>query len=111
MRAIPNISSFERWSLESILDAIGQAPLGFVLKRGDRVSPAGMVPVADIVIRDVPTLLKMMQNPEIGFGDGYAEGTVEVEGDLAAALDAAYRAISTARHERWYTRVTSRWLE
>ena len=111
MRAIPNISSFERWSLQSILDAIGQAPLGFALKRGDRVSPTGVVPVADIVIRDVPTLLKMMQNPEIGFGDGYAEGTVEVEGDLVAALEAAYRSIARSEAGNGVAGLASRWME
>jgi cyclopropane-fatty-acyl-phospholipid synthase len=34
-------------------------------------------------------------NPEIHFGDAYADGRIEVEGDLVAALEAAYRALET----------------
>src|SRR5438876_8188899 len=94
MATIPGPLSVERWSLEKILAAIGQPPLRFALRNGEQVSPAGAAPVATIVIRDRPTLLRMMLNSEIGFGDGYAEGAVEIEGDLVRALEAAYRSIA-----------------
>jgi len=111
MRAVPSASSLERWSLQTILNAIGQAPLQFTVKGGEGVSPAGVKPIANIVIRDLPTLLKMMQNAEIGFGDGYAEGTVEVEGDLVGALEAAYRSIAMADSGNCVAGLASRWIE
>ena len=111
MRAVPTIASFERWSLQRILRAIGDPPLRFVVGKGAGVSPEGVDPVASIIIRDFPTLLRMMQNPEIGFGDGYADGTVEVEGDLVAALDAAYRSISMASPSDGLAGLARRWLE
>src|SRR5215216_4492485 len=111
MRAIPNASLLEKWSLQRILDAIGQAPLRFVSECGEAVSPAGVAPIASIVIRDVPTLLKMMQNPEIGFGDGYVDGTVEVEGDLVGALEAAYRSIARTDPDNDASPLVSRWME
>jgi cyclopropane-fatty-acyl-phospholipid synthase len=111
MQTVPCISSFERWSLQRVLNAIGRAPLRFVLNRGEGVSPAGVVPVASIIIRDFPTLLRMMKNPEIGFGDGYAEGAVEVEGDLVSALEAAYRSISTISAGDGRAGLASRWIE
>jgi cyclopropane-fatty-acyl-phospholipid synthase len=94
MATIPSPLSVERWSLHKILAAIGQPPLRFALRDGEGVSPAGALPVATIVIRDRPTLHGMMHDSEIGFSDGYAEGAIEVEGDLVCALEAAYRSIS-----------------
>ena len=90
---IPIHHSVERRSLQKILTASGQPPLRFAFRSGEAVSPPGSAPVATIVIRDRATLLRMMLNPEIGFGDGYADGSVEVEGDLVAALEAVYRSI------------------
>ena len=53
----------------------------------------------------------MVQNPEMGFGDGYADGTVEVEGDLVAALEAAYRSIAiSSPGDRWCG-FADRWME
>src|SRR5258706_3300027 len=102
--------SVERWSLGKVLTAIGKPPLRFALKDGEGVSPAGARPVATIVIRDRATLLRMMLNSEIGFSDGYAEGAVEIEGDLVEALEAAYRSISAISTRGWRTEVASRWI-
>src|SRR5437667_5361073 len=111
---IPIHHSVERRSLQKILTAIGQPPLRFAFRSGEAVSPPGSAPVATIVIRDRATLLRMMLNPEIGFGDGYADGSVEVEGDLVAALEAVYRSIlmltrggRTAAASKWIDRLRS----
>jgi cyclopropane-fatty-acyl-phospholipid synthase len=53
----------------------------------------------------------MMRNPEIGFGDGYAEGTVEIEGDLVAALEAAYRSIAVVDPVNGGAGFVNRWVE
>jgi cyclopropane-fatty-acyl-phospholipid synthase len=51
----------------------------------------------------------MMVDPEIAFGDAYADGRVDVQGDLLAALEAVYRSWPTGRANRsWYQRLTSR---
>ena len=94
VRQIPVRSSIERSLLEKVFSAIGQPPLRLALKDGEEVLPIGVSPVASIVLRDPSALMKMALNPETGFGDGYAEGTIEVEGDLVTALEAVYRSIS-----------------
>jgi cyclopropane-fatty-acyl-phospholipid synthase len=111
MLDISDPSSLEKWSLQKILNAIGQPPLRFALKGGEGISPPKISPVATILIHDRPTLLRMMLNPEIGFGDGYADGTVEVLGDLVGALQATYRSISMVSGSGWRERVVSRWME
>jgi cyclopropane-fatty-acyl-phospholipid synthase len=110
MLPVPRRSRMERWLLTKVLRAIGEPPLRLALKNGEVVAPPGVSPIASIVMKDYAALLSMVLDSEIGFGDGYADGTIEVEGDLVAALEAVYRSISMAG-EGWYTRQASRWME
>jgi len=50
-------------------------------------------PVATLRFRDRKALLSTALDPVTRFGDAYAEGAIEVEGDLLEALVAAYRVI------------------
>src|SRR5579859_6027960 len=104
-------SSFERWLLRKTLDAIGQPPVRLVFAGGDGVCPEGSAPAATIVFRNLRTLLKVMLNPEIGLGDGYASGDVEVEGDLVGALEAIYRSWPARSADGWLKKFLSRWKE
>ena len=40
---------------------------------------------------DRPTLYAFLRMPELGFGEGYTDGSIEVDGDLLEVVDAAYR--------------------
>jgi cyclopropane-fatty-acyl-phospholipid synthase len=111
MRQIPGHPAIERWLLKEVLCAIGQPALRLALKNGAEASPPGVSSVASIVLADDSALLRMALDPEIGFGDGYADGTIEVEGDLVAALEAVYRSISMAGSEHCYTKAAARWME
>src|SRR2546430_2205668 len=111
MRPSLNFALFDRWLLQQILDAIGQPPLRLVLRGREEVSTPGVSPVATLVIQDRPTLLRMALNAEIGFGDGYAEGRIDIEGDLTAALEATYLSISQLDAGGWRSRTASRWME
>ena len=52
-------------------------------------------PVATIRFRDRKTLLASALDPAGRFGDAYAAGRVEVEGDLVGALESVYRALES----------------
>jgi cyclopropane-fatty-acyl-phospholipid synthase len=52
-------------------------------------------PVATIRFRDRWTLLALALDPEGRFGDAFAAGRVDVEGDLVAALESVYRALES----------------
>jgi cyclopropane-fatty-acyl-phospholipid synthase len=64
-----------------------------------------------IVIRDHRALARMVLDPEIGFGDAYMEGRVEITGDLVHVLELALRAMQTTRKRSWYYRLFSGWLQ
>ncbi len=107
-RGLPRV---EKWLLRQIFEAIGPAPLRLMFRDGEEACPPGVSPLATVVIRDLPTLAGMMLDPEIAFGDAYADGRVEVYGDLVAALVAVYESWPSGRADsRWYQRLTSAWM-
>ena len=53
----------------------------------------------------------MMLDPEIGFGDAYMSGRVEIEGDLVHALEVLFRAMQSSSNRRWFDRLVSNSLQ
>jgi cyclopropane-fatty-acyl-phospholipid synthase len=54
-------------------------------------SPARPDPVATVVIHDRGALFSLAWQPDIAFGDGYAAGRIDVDGDLVALLEELFR--------------------
>jgi cyclopropane-fatty-acyl-phospholipid synthase len=75
---------------------MGFAPLRYALRRSTFAPPAGPT-VATLRFRDRPAVLGLILDPEVHFGDAYADGRIEIEGDLVAAIEAAYRALESGR--------------
>ena len=93
-------SRIDQWMLEKIYRAAGQPSVRLELRNSAEVSPAGALPVANIVIEDRKTLLRLLIELEAEFGDAYSEGRITVEGDLVSALEILYRSISQSRTSR-----------
>ena len=100
-------SSAERWLLNKLHDATGNPPVRMALADGPAVGPAEHEAVASLTIRDRRTLARIVLNPEVEFGDCYADGSVKIEGGLAALLDAVYASMSARRRRGWYQRLSS----
>jgi cyclopropane-fatty-acyl-phospholipid synthase len=107
----PSVSSIEKWILQKIHTAIGRPPIRLALGRGPEVGPTDAEPVTSVLISDWSTLPRMLLNPEIGFGDGYAEGRIEVEGDLVILLETVLRTMKAYDAKGWKSALLSRWLE
>jgi cyclopropane-fatty-acyl-phospholipid synthase len=87
-----------RFALRRLLDVLGRPPLAFVLWDGTEVR-ATDAPVCRVRLRDRRTVFRLLRNPYNGFGDGYAEGRIEVEGNLAEVAEMVFRA--SAHAPRW----------
>ncbi len=92
---------------------LSQSPLRFAQKLAGDVpvrlagdGPADETPGPAIVIQNPRVLPALLLNPEIGFGDGYSEGQIEVEGDLVGLLENLYY-----RPRHFGTKVMDRWLD
>jgi cyclopropane-fatty-acyl-phospholipid synthase len=105
------LSMVEKWLAQQIFKAIGPAPMRLVIQDGVEISPPGVSPVATILIRDRRTLAKLIVDPEMAFGEAYAGGQIEVQGDLAQALEAVYESWPGGRADgSLYQRLTSQWM-
>jgi len=51
----------------------------------------------------------MVMNPEVGFGDAYAAGKIEMEGDLVRSLECVCQ--SSPRVRNWSWRLLSKWFD
>ena len=76
------------------------------MELGDSPRRMSTCPTLPIVrLKNRKTLIAVLLNPEMNFGDLYSQGDIQVEGDLVSALEALYRA-----PDRLITRFLSRWL-
>jgi cyclopropane-fatty-acyl-phospholipid synthase len=82
--------------LRRLLSELGNPPVEFVLWSGERIAPAGTTPAIKIRIHDRGTLLRVLRDPQVQFGDAYAAGRVEVEGDLIELIGMIYRGMAAA---------------
>jgi cyclopropane-fatty-acyl-phospholipid synthase len=64
--------------------------------------------VGTVHLRERAVLWRMFANPSLGFGDGYAAGRIEVEGDLTGTLEALARAQVEGRRPGAWTRFLTR---
>ncbi len=105
--AHPPAPSLEARLLQYLLHTLGDPPIRFILWNGESVT-AGANNASQLVgglrIADRATLLKLVLNPNLYFGEAYSAGTITIEGDLVQLLEAVYRH-RTGPHTPW-----SRWL-
>jgi cyclopropane-fatty-acyl-phospholipid synthase len=73
-----------------LLAMAGDPPVRLVLWNGDTVGPVED-PLATIHIRSRGTLARLLWNPDLHLGEAYTDGSIDVEGDLVALLEAVYR--------------------
>lgn len=93
MRRKGAVTAMDSWLLKKFIHAIGNPPVTFALWDGTDVCASDAEPVGRVVIHDRKAFMHMLLNPNLGFGDGFAVGAIEVEGDLIACLEALLRAM------------------
>jgi cyclopropane-fatty-acyl-phospholipid synthase len=89
-------TALDRWVVRTLFDLAGRPDVILRLWDGHEVGPAQGRPGTRVLIRDRRALLRMILTPDVGFGDSYSDGLVEVEGDLVELLEAVYRAMARA---------------
>lgn len=106
------LSRLDAWLVEQILALIGPAPIRLIYKNAEGISPIGVSPVATVMIPDRHTLWSLVFDPEVAFGEAYAEGRIHVEGDLVRFLEAVYAAAANApAYGSLYSRIANKWMD
>ena len=85
-------SSLARRLAEKLLAALGNPAICLVLWTGEQVAGAVDPPLVTLRIADRGTLLRLLLDPELQFGEAFMAGRIEcVAGDLARGLEAVFR--------------------
>jgi cyclopropane-fatty-acyl-phospholipid synthase len=79
-----------RWAIGRIRRNLGEVPVRVRLADGLELALAKGTPIATVIVRDRRTLLRVLRNPGLNFGEAYMSGDVDVEGDLLALLLAVH---------------------
>jgi cyclopropane-fatty-acyl-phospholipid synthase len=80
----------DRWVLGRLLASLGSPPLELAIRDGARVGAAA--PVARVTFANRATMLWVLRDVPLRFGDAYSDGSVTVEGDLVGLLENVYQA-------------------
>jgi cyclopropane-fatty-acyl-phospholipid synthase len=87
----PAAHLIDRQLLSWLQHHLGEAPVALQLGPDVESGPPSGRSIATIRIRDRRTLLELLRRPDLAFGEAYMSGRLDVEGDLAGALETLYR--------------------
>ncbi len=92
--------SVDQWCLARLGRALAGSPIRLQLWDGTGVDLAADRSIATIVIEDRATLLRLLIQPALEFGDAYASGHLSVHGDLVQMLESVNRALAGKPFQR-----------
>ena len=102
--------SLEARLLRRLLSRLGDPPIEFLLAwTGERVAPLTSEPLGHVRLLDRGTLLGLLRDPQVRFGDAYSAGRVEVTGDLIEFMHIVYRAFGHANVGKSLVNRVARW--
>jgi cyclopropane-fatty-acyl-phospholipid synthase len=90
-QALGRPRSFERRLLTRLHAALGNPAVELVVRGGARLTPS-VPPVARVTFASRRTLLWILLDPQMHFGDAYSDGEITLDGDLVQFLETLYRA-------------------
>ena len=108
----PGALSLESRMLRGLLHALGDPPIRMTLWNGESVTGGDTTQaVGALHIANRATLLRLAGNPNLYFGEGYSDGSIQIDGDLATLLEAVYRhrIRPNTPWSRWFNRA-ARWV-
>jgi cyclopropane-fatty-acyl-phospholipid synthase len=106
----PSTTSWmDRQLLQALRSLIGPIPVSLVLRDLENRPDHDEGIVGTVRIPDRSTLLSMVMNPEVGFGDAYSSGRIKMDGDLVRALEHVNASSPRIRNGAW--RLLAKWLD
>ena len=81
----------DRWLAARLERLLATVDVRVQLWDGHSSWPSSRRPIGTLLIGDRRTLLGLIVNPEIWFGEAYTTGRLQVQGDLEQVLEALYR--------------------
>jgi cyclopropane-fatty-acyl-phospholipid synthase len=87
---------WERQLIRRLWDAVGQPAVQLELWDGQVLGASD--PIGRLVIRDPKSLKRLMWNPSLAFGEGYATGRIDIVGPMIEVMQAIFAAQAATTH-------------
>lgn len=99
-------SGFDRFMLRKLLQTGGRPSIDVQLWDGSRFSESAEPPETTLEFKNRAAFYSVLRNREVGFGDCYSEGSIDVHGDFIEFLCEVYTAQQRAAKEAsWQNRL------
>ncbi len=85
-------TALDRSLVKKLLEYSGNPRIEIRLWDGEKISIPNQDPIATMRFNSRSAYRRLMTQGEIGFGDGFSEGQIEIEGELVEFLCEVYRA-------------------
>ncbi|WP_298863073.1 cyclopropane-fatty-acyl-phospholipid synthase family protein [uncultured Gimesia sp.] len=112
-RTAGKASAFDKWLMRTMLQKLGNPEIEIVLWDDSVITTSISSPSIRIYIHQRSTLYKLLIDPSLYFGEGYSQGTIEVEGSLVFLNEAINRCMPSINAKHFYRdgiRGCLRWL-
>lgn len=97
----------DRYLLRLMYRGLGKPAMQISLWNGMTVTPdTGITPIAHVRIHDRGTFYRLFLNPDLYFGEGYSQGSIEINGNLVQFLDTCYRSMRGGNRSRLANLIT-----
>jgi len=91
-QALGEGSGADRWLLSRLYAVLGSPAAQFAVRGSACVGAPQQEAVARVTFATRATLLSVLVDPALRFGDHYSNGSVTIDGDLISLLEVVYRA-------------------
>ncbi len=103
------VRPWHRYLLSRVMAMAGGPPLAAALWDGQEIQPSQRSPLATIVVHNAATLRRIAINPFFQFAEAYANGQVDIIGDVVEAIVAVNRSIKASAGASLLYKVVSSW--
>lgn len=93
-------SVLDGWCLSALANVFQGVPIRLQLWDGRSRLLSDAAPVATLIVRDRPTLLRLLVSPALAFGQAYSAGRLLVQGELSRLLESANGALAGRPYQR-----------
>lgn len=104
------VRAWHRFILRQLLSMAGQPPLAAALWDGQEISSSCRQPLGTLVVNSPAALWRMALNPFMQFGDAYANGQLDIRGDLVEALVAIDRSLRISKSAGLLYELVAGWM-
>jgi cyclopropane-fatty-acyl-phospholipid synthase len=104
------VRPWHRYLLSRVMAMAGGPPLAAALWDGQEIRTSHGSPLATIVVHNAATLRRIAVNPFFQFAEAYANGQVDIIGDLVEAIVAVNRSIKNSAGASLLYKIVSTWM-